>query len=1279
MGRCDFAALFRTSLSAGMVSLFLVTVAAGGTRELNAVRGLWHLDGDLDPHWGCFSPISTGFAIGGVAPPAYRAIGGTNPQRFYADLPALSAAQSVDVPNIAAANGPAGAGRTNEWSLVFDVRVPTFPANATALVQTGVGDAELLISSGRQLELRGVVGGAVVVSDPLGENTWNRVALVANFNAALGRQELRVYVNGMVTNQTGAGQVQALPDGQLSLGATVKLFNDDDGETARLHVDSIGLWGLPLGGADVSVLGAYHFDGIFWPGMVASNRCPIPILTGALSINGFAGSHAPFAVDGLDPDPAVAGSVARILVTAGTLDGFPHHGFSGNYVGHVMADGEVHILDTVPIHYDGAGADRGELAGVVFVRDGIVLQTSGVATASSVKLYLPTGFGVAAGLPSEVLEKRVHDFATISNATLGPGLTPPANFTLRRVNFTSEGGAADPVYPIIDRVPVRFATDLIQYDAAAGTFSFSQRGGIDLIYHREFAVAFLGIFGSQMIGLPEKLRSNELYFLTAKDSPAPVVIGARADGTAALQAAEISLDPNKFGGDPAELDFHYPQMSVSWTQTAGSKLVFAGGEVDTAASQLLGAVTTESRYRQDVPPVNCDGEVGAPQPLVPAIDFSPAGGRWLFTPDGGLRAEGSGGVFVLRWGSYDDSAGNLRHAHVVTDPFLGMRAMTAGVFGRDSSGVAGVLLSGVGRPGDESLVERPGSPGYRAGFADYPGFNLRPEGASAISRINDQPTQNYQLSDDSKYVLRPGGVSGRHMAAPGTTIAFEAFGNTEFELSSFALGFRDSRNVSSGVAGGMRVPAPADFSLSFQKLLLGGQGQLQEAAIASGQGDKRLAEWDLKFTPLALGFTQPKVCPPASPDVGFVELTAQATLNSLTDTPLVGTIGLYDGNIVSKTAPLAGNPAVPVAQGIDQVSSFATAGNFSVNGPGGESWTIIPSSRVSVNRLEGSAGNWSEGTLLVGGGLDLPFFENMPVALSSTSSNSATGFTPLQYVRHWDGLEAAEFDPSHLGRPAGVSLATFRDGSAHDPRATRSWQDLIEFEFPVYLDPLDQRFRTRTAVTDDLFLFRLVQQVKTMSPGAAELTFDGALNLPQVSVASLLTGTELPGLPGGVKSKLDGALEGIGGLDALLADQLQDLLAGGVEGAVGGLQFDLAQLRDAVDRRAHLDGYAATVKAPLLGLVDGQWRTGMLAKVHDAQDGVADLQAIVDTAADLNALADAVSGIVSGGPRQAPPANRLGAIRDSVGGGANAARCGGECARDDWRAEPAARDQFPEW
>jgi hypothetical protein len=1250
----------------------------GGTFERNAVDGLWDMNGTLAAHWACQPAlVASGFAVG-AAPgphfqpsgpaPAWLALGSA-----VAPFGGLKPWESLVLVNPAGPNGFPAATGTHEWTLVMDVRFLSYPP-WTAVLQTNpsnAGDAEIFLDAAGSLQFIGAAP-STLGSGPLALNVWHRLAFRAHFDGAAGDQVLRAYLNGVPTAQTAGAGVRSAVNGRYALAPQVLLFADDNDETARVDLGAVAFWGRALDDADIAQIGAHDPGGIGWPGQVAPGGCPpLPELTGVLRFGNATAQFVPdtAALAASAVPPSLPGTVAQVQVPLGAaggwLTGFPDHRIGGTLTGHVSPQGDIVVTDPVAVQFTGAGPDIATLAGVQLVRQGITLGPAG-AVAGQLKLYFPAGLGVAL----EPLGKNTLVRAVRGAVPLDPSLNPADPMELVRSDFTSDLTSTT-LYPMLDRVPVRFATPSILYTPSAGRFSFI--AAAPPVFHREPQLAIL--FNQIVNQHPgaEIPASNDFPFLAARETLGAIRVGTRPGGAAAVVSLSLALDPQKFGGTGTTVWMHHPALSVTWSQASESRFSIFNDSVDEQSSGLRGAGESVSWYAQGVASVGCEGEAEADPVPTEEMRFIPDDAEWRFTRDGGLRAEGAAtggasnpGALTVEWGAYLQGT-TTQYAHRIVTPFPAARVLTAGLAVRAdqlapvAAGAqpAALLLSGLGAPGDEGRVERPGTPAYLEGLSDYAGVNLRctPGTFQAVSRLADQPTPAYALASAAKYYLRPGGVTGRHLTAPGApNIQFTAYGSS-FTLSALNLSFLDGVNLASGVNGSLQVPPPADFSLAFKSLTFGGQGQLQQATIFTPQADKVLGKnyWGLQFTPLSLDFPQPQVCPAPGPGTGFIRILARAAVTGLSSQPMTGNLALLNGNLVTE--------ADTVGIGHSPLSRFAPGPQVALAGPeNGPPWIVHPVSQVSLNKHPNTPTVTEPGGATLAGLMDVPFFTDLPVVLSTNANNQITP-APEVYVRQpWSALASTPHDPAHAGAPAGVSLMAFRTTPAWDPHATREWQGILSLDLPVHLQA-NRVFRSRTPVDGDVVLFHLNQAVRSMTPTVAELTFDGSVTadisalIPQVNVAKLLQDVGLLPLQADLVAAVTGALEMVVSLDALLADHLQTVLAPGLAVTAGHQvtpEF-FAALAAAADRGAKLDSLGGGLTADVVALLgggssglNGHWRRDFLARVTQARQGMQAAQALVASASNFKKLGGAIGTVIGlAVPPGDPDAQQLGALQSA--------------------------------
>ena len=1288
--RIDFSAL------KVLLPLILAVRATAGTFELNSVKGLWPFTGDLQPYWGCQSAaVASGFTIDGPPGAGYRALGNRTWLDLRSDSPpygGLAAGESLIFPHAALPNGPPDATNVNAWTVMMDVRIPTNAGCVALLRHTWLlGSSDVFLNLSRQIVFsyaNGPAGPSPVASDPLPTNAWVRLAFSSRYDSGSGHVILRAYVDGVETAQSASGGLWADPEDHYALNTTAfSLFSEHYGNTGPVEVNSVAFWDLKLSNADIASLGGSDADGINWPDMTpADGWPPLPPLNGTLMFGAFETRYTPdmAAIAATAEEPSEPGAIADVLIEIGEgegqIPGMPEHSFGPIVIeAYILPDGTAVSYDPVLVSYAQQPADDVDVLGDVTLVRTRTIQLTPEGAKGDIDVYLPAGFGVSDGAQNALLRDHVR----VYDAPLGAELVP-TNEVVELTSAMFGYGAGATLYPVLDRVPVRFSTQSLAWHPLEGSFRFEQTHGPYAAYTR--VPQLTRVAAEQAEGLPGAAivpPSNDGYFIAAGvPDLAPVVVMARPGGAALVEALTLSLDATALGGTYTGFATHYPLMSVRWTGTE-SRLCFTNDAIDRSSSRLYGPLPSLTSYRRAVPD-DSNGCANASSPIADEnIFFDPgAEGLWFFTPDGGLYAYGnlsSTPVFdrqslTPEWGGFRDKNDVLKFAHAVVTNDQGVGGFSQGYVLTSGTAVrnnakdvevlsedrrsASILLTGFG---DEcAWCERPGTPDFENGLAYYPGVNLRvSEGAdpytakSILAGVEISPP-DYDLSTEARYCIRPGGVNGLHIAAADSEqITFQAYGS-DFRLTRLILSYRDGRNIRSGVGGSLSVKSPADFQLVFAALCLGAKGELKAAEIAEGQSPTLgpSGRWDLKFTPLTLDFPQPDVCPPPDPDEGFIRVGVTAKLPGIGG-QFTGNLGLYDGNIVTESLPVGDNG--PIAAGTENVSRFATDSLLTIAGTeatGGKAWSVNPVTGISVNRWVDDAS--SQGTLTVGGLLDLPFFVDMPVVLSTGSKNTEPNFTPQLYVRsnkNWDPLEGVVFDPAHLGFPAVTTLYEYRRNPDYDPVATRDWQDLVSFALPVRMEE-DRVIRSRAAVSEQtLMLFNLTEAVRSMTPDSAEITLDGRLTTvldeltKQVNVGTLLGNSTLDGAEPELQNGVDSALDCVRALDGVLADHSHPLLDPGLallarqEADDDYFQYLKAAPNQAArkDRLDDLvgnsqDGLSYWVTRMLAPdnsepgyALDGRWRRDIEQPVTDACKGLEASMALVADEGRVLALAQALA------------------------------------------------------
>lgn len=141
---------------------------------------------------------------------------------------------------------PQTASAVTEWVLGMDVYIPAHGGNYTALLQTGDGDADLF------LKRSGDSAGIGTMSSYAGAVPFDEwVRLVVSIHVEDGDTVMRKYVNGTLIGTQNLGETDRWAlDPDLGL----RLFTDNDGETAPGYVSSIFFTSEPPAAAEVTAM-----------------------------------------------------------------------------------------------------------------------------------------------------------------------------------------------------------------------------------------------------------------------------------------------------------------------------------------------------------------------------------------------------------------------------------------------------------------------------------------------------------------------------------------------------------------------------------------------------------------------------------------------------------------------------------------------------------------------------------------------------------------------------------------------------------------------------------------------------------------------------------------------------------------------------------------------------------------------------------------------------------------------------------------------------------------
>ena len=809
-----------------------------------------------------------------------------------------------------------------------------------------------------------------------------------------------------------------------------------------------------------------------------------------------------------DPTVAVTGAQPQLqsqLAVAGQSGSIP-----GNSI-YSYGDGtplDVWLYPNGDTLYRGAGSvdlsgsvNHDTTVGNVRFRFAKIRLSQNGAQAFDAGVELPAGFGFGLSSANRVLEH----FLPLGLVDLDPNLHP------KRGQFTMS--AADLGLPALwfwhEQLPLWLRAASITWQV--GESAFDIVGGGQWSFVREPEQAALDQLAATLPNLQpgaSRRPANDHYFRAAQDSGGQTVrVQVDADGRGRL-SADVQFAR-------VEFQAHSP-YGLSVAGDGGGLLRLTDGIVDRGASKLEQAREMVMLYARDCDTAECPAANNGPA----AVRFTPTDNTLGFTPDGGLIASGLIQPAPLEWGNPQKDV----FTHRTTDfneasfhmPGHVLRGADTGL--PDDHRPAALMLSGFGQPGDAARVERPETPAYAEGFADYAGLNFRvtTDGSqSGESILATKTTGVYPLHHRAKYYVRLGGVSGIHQSQ-GFDGQLELWG-FPIHFTAFGLSFLDNDNQESRTRGQLHVRSPSNFDLPFARMRFGCRGELRDAELPPDVGTRTLDYWLTTFTPQVIEFRTPKnqpVCDP--PNSGFLVIGAEVPL-PLVPKPVHGLLA-FDGP--------SGDLAT-TADGSEVDSRLLLPAVLKVNGPANTIYELTTATKGYFNSYR-AAGRPPDGFVCFNGRLNLPFFEDMKVQVHAQPKSGDAGVLLMGGWNAADGqpdapdrawveaggktpFNAQGFDGANRGFPGYVaSNADYEnsDTPAFNPRAQKVWLGLFDFDFDLKWSPGTRSFASigdEAKPPQRVALFKLQSRAKTVTARNAELNFGAQLDLPQLNVNQLVS------------------------------------------------------------------------------------------------------------------------------------------------------------------------------
>lgn len=1019
---------------------------------------------------------------------------------------------------------------------------------------------------------------------------------------------------------------------------------------------------VPQNWADIDPLRAYELrveaghpgDAVF---TLDSTRNTMPAnwlaLTGTLRFANFVTTFDqltgdPLATLGGTTDPAAhAAGTLNIPTGHGLLPGHAGHTFGGALPLKVMLNGDLQFTGATPVAVTGPASDTAVVNGIPVKRSGLTLGTAG-ASAGTFEVQFPLGMSYAAQAGTRRLKSK----------WLASGVALPLNADLVVQPWVL---TSSPLYVVLERLPLVFQVPSITVNFQTGKFTFSP----SLCLYESFFE--LGTLEAYALGDPAAVPpvpplidwptnqllhagNDQVFRLARTVSGDGFTIGTGADGAATIDYLRLTFQPGAYFT-------HFPRgvaVAAFAPDVGAAQFVMRFDQVDNT-STLTGVALSSLTWNPNQP---SEPDKIACNSAVPVSTLSramtPVGNVLNFRPDGSLAASVNFTGGGIAWGVAKNSP--LTYTHVLGGFTNGTLFLPAhSLPWRDPANLAQsdpaqaglaptnrtAALHLAGRSAVGALTwEAPQTAAYQTGALEYAGLNLRATGAGGpfvgVSVLGGVATPSYPLRAESKFYVRPGGVSGALQSDQDFTLSVYgmAMNLQGVKLAFLGNGVRDSL-----LNGGLRVGGPeltkaADFTLTFTGLRLFGDGSLDRGTLAPNQGAKLLRHWKTSVTPLSMEFKQPNPC---DASIGFLALGVEAVLPALaTDEVLRGVLGFRggDGSLIARGD--ADNDFA--VTGLD--SRLCVPGNLKVRGPGTSQFSLTPVTGAYLSKWPGSGA--ATGFASVAGALDVPFFENLTVHLHADPPAGGVGAPAVYLMQPPDALgpfTLAGFDPRNEGTP-GVAVPFYRLGSAYFPHAHKNWLGLLDFDFPLEWNPSLRQLQMRagTEVSQNLVVAQVKSRVRSLTPTTADLKFKATLgpDLPSVSATDLLGGA-LNGL--GASAVLDAISGPLPGFTAAISQlqQFEEALADTPEALVrspllAAIAFVRAQspnatatqFRDALAARlaAEFSGVSATTPKP----VPTRWKETVFAKLDLADQVAVTLRDFVVNADTVLVIANAAAG-----------------------------------------------------
>jgi hypothetical protein len=184
--------------------------------------------------------------------------------QFLQTQPFSTPAKRLIVTNATGPNGGPGATRTNQWSMVMDVKLDALQTYAGLIHFNPLNDTDVSIYVFSTNNLTGSLDSGLSSSGAIAVNTWYRLAITCGNDGNGGGTTMRCYLNGV---PNGTPRTSTF-NGPFSLQSSFLLFSDNTvggTELKPAKLGTLGFWAEELSAADIASLGGPTPQGITLP------------------------------------------------------------------------------------------------------------------------------------------------------------------------------------------------------------------------------------------------------------------------------------------------------------------------------------------------------------------------------------------------------------------------------------------------------------------------------------------------------------------------------------------------------------------------------------------------------------------------------------------------------------------------------------------------------------------------------------------------------------------------------------------------------------------------------------------------------------------------------------------------------------------------------------------------------------------------------------------------------------------------------------------------------